>query len=912
MGLVLKSSLIPAFLRLRKENTNCLIISNGSIKLYSNQGKLTLSPCEITDIFEEKQWGFWRKITLLVNERTFTIPWVPRGRARQLKSAIALTELFEALQPWFLGNHYVPFSELECWRKTAGNKLIQRCSGIPMSFMEECLGEKYAKDLFLLIRNPESFRAKVNQHFYEKAKINFRQLFVDLSLSEEQQEAVLTDDDVTLVIAPAGSGKTHTLRGKIVYLIKTGLARPDEILAVCFNVKASEELKRRVCEKLGEEIASKITIRTFHSLSWHILKEVEGREPVISDLADDEYKMLAWLTDCYQNLIKCDDEIARAFLEFITYHQHEKTYLDFTSQEEYETYIKRVQPRTLKGDLVRSYEECLIANFLYVNNIEYKYEHPYPFANSYNPDFYLPQYDIYIEHFAISKDGRVAPFIDANKYLADMEWKRRVHQENKTKLIETYSWQVREGVIFEHLAAKLKEHGVALVYNSLEREAVENVLNNLKRLGYATSFSELLQACLNLYKSSRIKKPAETYRERCFMKIFERVLAEYEKALKVNNEVDFHDLIIKAIEYIETGKYIPRYKYIIVDEFQDVTPALGELLKALRDHRNGARLFCVGDDWQSIYRFTGADVSLMQNIEVFFGYAARKFLKTSYRLNNCIAHVSSKFIQKNPKQIKKEIITLKKVAEPRIFIMRMTRPRIGSDEEGPLIRALRFIDRLAESEKSNFEKATVMILARYTEQNMMRAYDWLEHELEILKRRAERKLRHISILVGLQSGKRQYIRSVHSVKGLEADYVVIFGVKSGPYGFPCEIRDDPVLRLFAAEGEDYPYAEERRVFYVALTRARRAVVILADGLHKRANMEGERTSIFLEEIAEDSPDQIYGGQRCPACRIGKLVVYFNVNAEEGFLGCSHYPTCKFKLPMQAHKHRSHAETRRRF
>lgn len=911
MGLVLKSSLIPTFLGLRNKNKNYIIISNGSIKLYSDQEKITLLPSNITGVYEEKQWGFWRKITFLVNGRTFSIFWVPRWRVRQLKTAIALIELFELLKPWFLGNHYMPFSELERWQKSIGNGLIQRCSGASLSFIKQCLGEKYAEDVLLLICNPEEFRTKVNQRFYEQAKSNFRQLFIDLSLSEEQQEAVLTDDDVTLVIAPAGSGKTHTLLGKIVYLIKAGLARPDEILAVCFNVKASEELKRRVCEKLGEEIASKITIRTFHSLSWHILKETEGNAPVISDLADDEIKMLAWITDCYQKLIKCDKEIARAFLEFIPYHQQEKTQLDFASQEEYDAYTKKVEPRTLKGELVRSYEECLIANFLYLNNIEYKYEHEYPFVRGYHPDFYLPQHDIYIEHFAISKDGQVAPFINADEYLAGMKWKRQVHQENKTKLIETYSWEVREGVIFEHLAERLKEHGVVLIYNSLEPNAVENALDNLRRLGYATSFSELLQACLNLYKSSRIKKSPKTYRQQCFMKIFERVLAEYEKTLKANNEVDFHDLVIKAIEYIRTHKYIPRYRYIIVDEFQDVTPALGELLKALRDHCTGAKVFCVGDDWQSIYRFTGADVSLMQNIEEFFGYTTRKFLKTSYRLNNAIAHVSSTFIQKNPKQIKKEIITLKNVLEPRIFVMRMTRPRIGAYEEGPLIRALRFVDKLAESEKSNSQKATVLILARYTEQNMMRAYDWLKHELEILKRQVENKLRNISILVGEHSRNRQYIRSVHSVKGLEADYVVIFGVKSGSYGFPCEMRDDPVLRLFAAEGEDYLYAEERRVFYVALTRAKRAVVILADGLHKQANMEGEGTSIFLEEIAKDSSDHIYGGQPCPACRIGKQVVYFNVNAGEGFLGCSHFPECKFKQPLRAHKRHSYA-IRRRF
>lgn len=899
MVLTVKSSLVPAIFRAKTAGVGCISVAEDNVIVSNDCGSFTFSPKEITKIQEECQGVLWRKIIICADERVFSLPWVPLLRARQLLRALALVKLFNSVKPWFSGERYVSFSELQRWRKTEGDELLRRCSRISRAFLKQFLGEDFLKDFYILLDDAEKARQLWNKRFYAKASVKFWQLFADLKLSTEQQEAVLTDDDVTLVVAGAGSGKTHTLLGKIVFLVKSGLAQPEEILAVCFNVKASEELRKRVIEKLGEEIGSKINVRTFHSLGWNILKEIENKDPAVSELAKDDVKMLAWLTDCYQTILASEKDIAQSFVKFLSYHKETRTYFDFRSAREYEEYVKKVQPRTLRGELVRSYEECLIANFLFLNGIEYRYEQPYPYVadGNYRPDFYLPEHNVYIEHLAINKDGKVAPFIDAERYLNGIRWKREVHKLNNTKLIETYSWQVREGVIFEYLAEKLKEYGVDVIYTSLKRENIEKMLHELRDLGVATAFSELLLTCLNMYKSSGIKKMPRNRREECFLKIFEKVLNEYTTLLNIRKEVDFHDLIWKAIESIKTGKYIPKYKYILVDEFQDVTPALGELIKTLRDYCDGAKVFCVGDDWQSIYRFSGADISVMLDLDKKLGYTVRKFLKKSYRLNSEIAYVSSAFIQKNPRQIKKQIISVNTVKDYKIYVMKMTKIKDMSKAQGPLIRALSFVNSLAAKENEGGERASVLIVARYTENNMIREYEFLRREIELLERGLVKSFKNVYILTGGYGREKEYIRSVHSVKGLEADYVIIVGMKAGVYGFPCEIRDDPVVNLFTCDDEDFPYAEERRVFYVALTRAKRGVVILADGLSPKDGEENE-VSCFLEELIKDFPGKIYGGQRCPQCGTGRLVVYLNKKTGKYFLGCARFPDCAFTANSQ--------------
>jgi DNA helicase-4 len=219
-----------------------------------------------------------------------------------------------------------------------------------------------------------------------------------------------------------------------------------------------------------------------------------------------------------------------------------------------------------------------------------------------------------------------------------------------------------------------------------------------------------------------------------------------------------------------------------VDEFQDISLGRAGLIRALRGQVQGAKLFCVGDDWQSIYRFTGSDISLTTDFEGYFGPARRTALDRTFRFHDRIAAFSSHFVQRNPRQLRKRLSTAATSDKLGVVVYR------HGEGDDPLPTILAEIAALGA--------ASVFLLGRYG----FTAPD----DLRALQARFPRL--NIRFL------------TAHGSKGLEADYVVLLGLTSGRHGFPSEVADDPVLGLVLADGEPFAFAEERRLFYVALTR----------------------------------------------------------------------------------------------
>ncbi|WP_024870666.1 DNA helicase IV [Tolumonas lignilytica] len=325
-------------------------------------------------------------------------------------------------------------------------------------------------------------------------------------------------------------------------------------------------------------------------------------------------------------------------------------------------------------------------------------------------------------------------------------------------------------------------------------------------LKQTSEFSSLMLEFLVLFKQSqqtlseltaRVKKQKEAARSSVFLSLFSPVLMRYEQYLSARNEIDFADMIGKAIKYVESGRFVSPYRHILVDEFQDISQDRARLLKALLAQKEDAVLFAVGDDWQSIYRFTGSDINITRRFSALFGATAVTTLDLTFRFNNQIGDVASTFIRQNPEQIPKEIRSVTTVNSPTISLIDSSKPEQG------LERALTSIvqQELAPSDK----KITVAVLARF---NFM-----------------------LDNIPFAQLGK-QYpqldiqFMSVHASKGKEADHVIVLGLNNGKYGFPSQKETDPVLALLLPEQEKYPYAEERRLFYVALTRAKNRVYLV--------------------------------------------------------------------------------------
>lgn len=323
-------------------------------------------------------------------------------------------------------------------------------------------------------------------------------------------------------------------------------------------------------------------------------------------------------------------------------------------------------------------------------------------------------------------------------------------------------------------------------------------------------FTQLLAEFLMLFKQSyltlaeltaQLAKPKnEKQRFSLLTTLFEPVLVAYQQHLSERNEIDFADMIGKAIEYIESGHYRSPYQHILVDEFQDISQPRARLIKALLDQRDDAVLFAVGDDWQAIYRFSGSDLSVTQRFSDMFGVSSVTALDTTFRFNNKIGDVASTFVLQNPVQLNKAINSVDVVSQPAVSLLKAKESKRG------LHQALNTIHQQAMNQPE--KKTSVVVLARF---NFLLG-DGSPKELKL-------QMETQYPLLDLQ------FMSVHASKGKEADYVIVLGMNNGKYGFPSQKESDPILEFLLPKKEQFPEAEERRLFYVALTRAKHRVYL---------------------------------------------------------------------------------------
>lgn len=663
--------------------------------------------------------------------------------------------------------------------------------------------------------------------------------FESKPLTQEQRTAIIADEDATLVLAGAGSGKTSVITAKAGYLIKSKTRAPEEILLLAFAKDAAQEMSERIELRCGEPLAA----RTFHALAYEIIGLVEGSKPALASHATDDKAYLALIKDILITLVRTTVEVSRAIIGWFSYARLDaKSEWDFNKKHDYYTYIEKLDLRTLQGEQVKSFEELMIANWLYENGIEYQYEPNYEHKVSeggfrdYCPDFRLTKSGVYIEHFGVrrhkKKDGSTgfttAPFVDPEEYLEGMAWKRGVHKEHETTLIETYSYERQEGRLLDALAEKIAP------YEGITPRPPETLFNQVVELGQVDSFVQMVGTFLRHYKGggyrvSDCEAKAATInlgnRAKAFLSIFEAVYREYQ--LRLEQRIDFEDMILRACEYAENGQYRSPFKHILVDEFQDISQSRGRLVKALKTQHQDGRIFVVGDDWQSIYRFAGSDINLMRRFgEEFGGTFNSKTgvhrtvdLGRTFRSVDQIAEAARKFILQNPTQLKKTVVPAGVAQSPALKNV----STFLHDADAKLRDTLRAIPALGQAK----EKPTVLLLGRY------------RHLLPD----------NLSELRGEFPNLDIAFKTIHASKGLEADHVIVLGLFRGRTGFPSEIVDDPLLALVSPEAEPFENAEERRVMYVALTRARYTVTLMS---------AASKQSTFVTELLDDAEYGLVG------------------------------------------------------
>mgnify|MGYP005772487365 FL=1 len=693
-------------------------------------------------------------------------------------------------------------------------------------------------------------------------------------LDEQQLRCITKEVHNHLVLAGAGTGKTTTIIGYVKYLLKKKICIPDDILVLSFTNASAAEMS----ERLNKEIGRPIHAQTFHKLGLDIIASVQGKMPKIysSDIRQFVRKQLDMLIQ--------DLGYLRKLCVYLTYNGVEqKSEFDFETEEEYRSYLKYNPPITLKKETVKSYGELDIANFLTQNGITYVYEQEYPIDTrtsefgQYYPDFYLPNFDVYIEYFGINRQGEVPAYFSgkngmsvAQAYQEGIKWKRELHRKNGTRMIEVYAYEKFEEQLLPKLEERLKKAGVVFTPMSpkdmwSEISGTEN--QKLDRV------AELFGTVITLTKSNNCSLDEVRSRNHSLRKfpsidavtdLIEPVYNNYQAMLQARNEIDFNDMINLASDYVQRGQFIHSYNYVIVDEYQDISQARYRLLAEMRQQKD-FHLFCVGDDWQSIYRFSGSDIGFILHFEKYWGASEISRIETTYRFPQSLISVSSSFIMKNPEQKRKRLKSA--VADHGFSMEKIT----GYTDAYS-------VEFLAERLKELPKGSSVLFLGRY------------RFDIKILDGQRQFSYQYSTAL-----GRTEvtFIRrpdlqisfmTIHSSKGLQADYVFLLNNKAHGMGFPSQIADAPILQLLLDNCDHYPFAEERRLFYVAITRAKKKVWLVT--------LKGDE-SVFIKEVDEVHGDDMRKEQyTCPLCG-GRLVRRSGPYGD--FFGCSNYKTkgCRY-------------------
>ena len=749
------------------------------------------------------------------------------------------------LRQLFAGDRYVRYQD-SLKRHEAVAPILEECGGLVRERLEQEALEALGRlESLKPVERFEDARQRANSNFVSNRVPDVQLAALEAlpkSLTDEQAEAIATDEDVTLVLAGAGTGKTSVIVGKVAYLVHDQGVSPDDILVLAFNRKAAKEVR----ERLPGDLA-KANVRTFHGFGLRVIADVEGIRPMISESAGERELPVA-LENILDELLK-DPQESDATANFIAYyHGAYESVFDFQTEDEYNAYISSVELRTLSGDRVKSFEELEIANWLTRNGVNFCYERDYEVRtqtreySQYRPDFYLPDYNIYIEHYALDENGN--PPRGWKGYRQRVKWHRETHEKYGTKLIETYSWQHRRGILFDELAERLEWEGVKFRRVPL-RQLILDLARQLIRW-----LARLMATFLNHVKTNglsseelryRADRRGTLWRDGGFLEVFERVRSRYEKLLRDQGKRDFHDLINGAAQYIREGRWKTPCRYVLVDEFQDISAGRMNLLQALK--RDDTAYFLVGDDWQSINRFAGSDVGLLRNCGDYLGHVETRTLSQTFRFGDGILGPSTEFVRRNPEQTQRTLTSANGTLDRGITVIYADQPAIGLE---------RVREDIQESAQGNGH--SVLALGRY---------NFSRNAIQIRKPWEE-------------------FSTVHRAKGREADYVVALDLKEGRYGFPSLRGDNSLLKLVLppVSGRPYPFAEERRLFYVAMTRARMGAYLITDPTWP---------STFVTELLEQSGDLRQIGAptpECPRCQRGRLRLIDGRNGQ--FWGCTEY------------------------
>ncbi len=667
----------------------------------------------------------------------------------------------------------------------------------------------------------------------------------DLSaLNDKQREAVISENKRLLVLAGAGSGKTKTLLQKLIYLIEEKGVSPSKILAITFTKNATNEMldrliisadstgeyekqlfdkrrtkiekdKERFLQQKKHKWIDGLTVKTFHSFCYGVLRndgvnEFDNKFRIIGDEKKDEEDELSkhvapeTVFEVFHKILieNCENteyllKLKRYILDYIV----DKIHLKKDDNNFFSKDGKHFT--TLDGTKVRSKSEQFIADWFYRHSIKYEYE---PELNvkdfSFHPDFFVPEANLYLEH------------------ISDLSYptkaKEEQFQKGKLLLVKTFDSMTKDSALFNHTLDKVIKNRLPSDYQKSTSLNYREEFNH-----YHSDVKDFIQQVIRVTDMIKVENISiDTVLQNARKDQHERIRNFYELAIPIvkgfidyctnKSYLDFNDLISKSTSLFLNHddviqKYRNKFEYILVDEFQDVNNLQVELIKLLLT--NKTQLFCVGDDWQSIYGFRGSNVNYIVEFEKHFDNAEIIKLNLNYRSTQNIVGASNEVIKHNKFKVDKDV-QASKISEHKIVVFS------GNNLEENIQFCSEKVNELLKDGFNNDE-----ILFLYRRNKMFSPY--------------------FNFFKG--EGTRVQGKTIHASKGLEAKVVFIIGLTEGNGGFPDIWLEDRIFQIIKKANHDVLMEEERRLFYVAITRAKDKLFLITE--------KGNESS-FLKEIPD--------------------------------------------------------------
>lgn len=670
------------------------------------------------------------------------------------------------------------------------------------------------------------------------------------TLNERQIEAIKAEQKRILVLAGAGSGKTKTLLQKIKFLITEKKVQPSQILAITFTKNAANEMIDRLIievDKTGEyermlfdkktQFAEKnrqrllyikkykwienLTVRTFHSLCYKIMqnygvKEFDNKFKIISeDKKKDDDPMQAFSApetsfEVFHKLLirQCENTdylltLKKYLLDYVVDKIHTEKFKNLNLYPNGKIYT------TLRGEKVRSKSEQYIADWLFRHSIGYQYEPQINIKDfDFKPDFYIEDANLYLEHVS-------------NKSYPS---KNKAEQFTKGNIlcVKTYEKMTEDSALFNLTLDKIIKGRLSENY---QKELILSYQEEFSRyqeevkdfIFQAIRICDMLKVEGSNWDKIYAKSQADAHeRIRIFYSIALPLVKEFELYCTNKSYLDFNDLISKTVSLFKKNKDIlkkfqEQYQYLLVDEFQDVNKLQVEMIKLMLTQQT--QLFCVGDDWQSIYGFRGSNVDCILNFDKNFKRSKTIKLNLNYRSTQNIVGASNEVIKHNKFKIEKEIFA-SKISSFKIV------EYSGNDQEANIAFCKEKVRQLLNQ---GFKNDDILFLYRRSKMYQPYYFALRNEDLKVQN------------------------KTIHGAKGLEAKIVFIVGLTDGYGGFPDIWLEDRIFQIIKPANHDSLMEEERRLFYVAITRAKDQLYLITE--------KGNR-SRFLNEIPDEFKETV--------------------------------------------------------